>query len=154
MHRTLRIAIVVATVAILGGGASFAEDVVTATCKDGSTWSGAHRRGACRGHGGVQAFDSSATAPTASPTPATPMAPPSSPVAPSATPATLPRTNARPMGTPAPGGGPGQVWVNTASKVYHCAGDRYYGNTKRGGYMTEAAAKAAGDRPDHGKTCS
>jgi hypothetical protein len=58
------------------------------------------------------------------------------------------------MATPAPGGGPGRVWVNTRSKVYHCQGDRYYGNTKQGSYMAEAAAKAAGDRADHGKTCS
>lgn len=58
------------------------------------------------------------------------------------------------MATPAPGGGPGQVWVNTRTKVYHCQGDRYYGNTKAGSYMTEAAAKAAGDRPDHAHACS
>ncbi len=74
--------------------------------------------------------------------------------------AQVPATRAAPpgsaptMATPAPGGGPGQVWVNTRSHVYHCQGDRYYGNTARGGYMTEQAARAAGDRPDHGRACA
>ena len=106
---------------------------VTATGKDGTTFTGSTRKGACSGHGGVQSFA----------------------LDPATTAATAPAKK-----TPAPahqtaiGGGPGQVWVNTASHVYHCQGDRYYGKTKAGTYMTEAAAKSEGDRPDHGKACS
>ena len=38
----------------------------------------------------------------------------------------------------------GLVWVNTSSKVYHKAGDKYYGATKHGEFMTEADAQKMG----------
>jgi len=117
-------------------GASHAQDTntITATCKDGTTFSGTKRSGACRGHGGVQTWGPVATAPT-------PAAPP-----PQAAPTTAGGTNAPP-------GGSGQVWVNTASKVYHCPGTRWYGKTKAGTFMPEAQARAQGDKPAYGKSC-
>jgi hypothetical protein len=119
-------------------GTSQAQDTntVTATCKDGTTFTGTKRSGACRGHGGVQSWSTAAT--TASP---------------AATPST-PTASTSPRAAPSPGGGAGQVWVNTASKVYHCPATRWYGKTKQGSYMSEAEAKAQGARADHGKACS
>jgi hypothetical protein len=38
------------------------------------------------------------------------------------------------------------VWVNLSTKVYHRAGDRWYGTTKNGKYMTEEDAIKAGCR--------
>jgi hypothetical protein len=57
----------------------------------------------------------------------------------------------RASATPAPGGGPGMVWVNTKTHVYHQSSSRYYGKTKEGKYLSEEAAKAEGDKPAGGK---
>ncbi len=48
--------------------------------------------------------------------------------------------------TQAPGGGHGMVWVNLPTRIYHREGDRWYGKTKNGKYMTEADAIQQGYR--------
>ena len=122
----------------------------TGLCNDGSYWTGASKSGACRGHRGVKTwYASSAAAPTPA---ATPTAPPPAAPAPAAAPKT--KTSTPTSTTPAPGGGPGIVWLNTSTRIYHCYGTKYYGTTKAGAYMTEAAAKAKGAHPDAGKPCS
>ncbi len=55
-------------------------------------------------------------------------------------------TAPEPAANAAPGGGPGMVWVNTETKVFHESGDRWYGRTKQGKYMKESDAVAAGYR--------
>jgi hypothetical protein len=40
-----------------------------------------------------------------------------------------------------------QVWVNTATGVYHYPDTRWYGNTKQGKFMSEVEARAQGYRP-------
>jgi hypothetical protein len=112
---------------------------VIATCKDGTSFTGAKRAGACRGHGGVQAWG-------AAPSEATTI-----PVNAPAEPASPPPASRR---AAAPSAGSGQVWVNTDSHVYHCPGTRWYGKTKEGTYMSEVQAQAQGAKPDHGKGCA
>jgi len=64
----------------------------------------------------------------------------------STSPAAVPVTAATGATTPAPGGGPGLVWVNTQTHVYHKEGSRFYGTTKKGKYVSEADAIKEGDR--------
>jgi competence protein ComEA len=76
------------------------------------------------------------------PPPAAP-APPQAARVPAPAAAPAPRPAARPAETPPAAG---MVWVNLETKVFHREGDRWYGNTKRGQYMTESDALAAGYR--------
>jgi H+/gluconate symporter-like permease len=70
-----------------------------------------------------------------------------------ATPTTAATTAAKrqkapePQAVQAPGGGKGQVWVNTETHVYHKEGSKWYGRTKHGKYISEADAVKEGDRP-------
>lgn len=135
----------------------------TGLCKDGTYYSGATKKGACRGHKGVQdwygaaapapaaAAPASAPAAAAAPAPSA-AAPPAAAPAPSTTKPAA-KTPSGPAAAAAPGGGPGLVWVNHKSKVYHCPGTEWYGKTKDGEYMSEADATAKGNRADHGKAC-
>jgi len=64
-------------------------------------------------------------------------------------PTPVPTTGGRTPNTPATAQQPpekGMVWVNLDTKVFHREGDRYYGNTKHGKFMTEADAVTAGYR--------
>ena len=83
-----------------------------------------------------------ATAPAPKPAPAPPASAASSSAAP-------PAAGANTRSAPATAQQPpvkGMVWVNLETKVFHREGDRYYGNTKNGKFMTEADAVKAGYR--------
>lgn len=76
-------------------------------------------------------------------TKATAPAPQSSPAAASSSAATAPAKTTAPsqsQGTP----GPGLVWVNLNTGVYHYSGTQFYGKTKNGKYMSEEDAVKAG----------
>jgi hypothetical protein len=138
----------------------------TGQCKDGSYSNAAKKTGACRGHQGVKQWFAADTAAApakpaatsgkaAAPVAASAPAPAATPASAAAAPARAAKSSPDSVNNvaAAPGGGPGMVWLNTPTNVYHCSNSRYYGKTKEGKYMTEAQAKAAGAHPDHGKGC-
>ena len=88
-----------------------------------------------------QAAPKPAPAPAAAPKPAP--APAASTPAPAAA-ATAGAGKAASSTTPQQPPQKGMVWVNLSTKVFHREGDKYYGNTKNGKFMTEADAIAAG----------
>lgn len=116
----------------------------TGKCKDGTYTMASMKMGACGSHKGVATWWGKVKAPAKAAAAAPKTTPPAAPA----------QKGSATAGTPAPGGGPGLVWVNTGTKVYHCYGTRYYGTTKAGKYMTEAAAKGAGAHAENGKGCS
>ncbi|HMF63601.1 MAG TPA: DUF3761 domain-containing protein [Edaphobacter sp.] len=143
----------------------------TGICKDGTYSTAASKQGACRGHQGVKEWYAAApaaaaaaasSAKTAAPAvaPAKAAAPMAAPTAPTpaatpAAPAKAATTHASTASMPqAAGGGPGMVWLNTGTNVYHCSGTQFYGKTKAGAYMSEADAKAKGAHADHNKPCT
>jgi hypothetical protein len=46
-----------------------------------------------------------------------------------------------------------RVWVNNITRVYHCPGSSYYGNTRDGEFMKEAQARAMGFRALGRRAC-
>jgi hypothetical protein len=109
----------------------------------------------------AQQASAPAAAPAAAPAPA-PVAVPAPAPAPAPVQAALPKPAPMTMHPSARATGAGEftteaeakarcpsdtvVWVNTKSHIYHLAGTPSYGTTKRGAYMCETDANAAGDR--------
>jgi hypothetical protein len=119
----------------------------------------------CTGAAPAAPADAPAPAPAAQPAPAAPAAQPApapAPVAPAPAAAKpAPKASAQPTGagqfvtdTEAKAHCPTEnvVWVNTKTHVFHYAGHPRYGKTKKGVYMCEADATAAGDRASKSET--
>ena len=90
--------------------------------------------------GGSTANASNAPASSGANSASTPTTPPKS--SKKSTPSSPPSTSQADRGNP----GPGMVWVNLNSGVYHYEGSRYYGKTTNGKYMSESDAVSAGYR--------
>lgn len=168
-HRILGLLLLASPLTLLAAAPADAPPGTSALCKDGSYYQG-EKKGACKEHRGVKDWygSAAATAPAA-PTAKTTATPPAVAPAPAPKPAAVAKTAPAPAPAPAAtpdrkppqpaakaaaGGGAGKVWINANSKVYHCPGDRWYGKTKDGQYVSEADAKAQGYKGPRGKDCS
>ncbi len=128
----------------------------TAECKDGTFASPEAKSGACSGHKGVKTWFGKNESKSGAPLPSAEKQSGGGKVSEAAGTGKTTKASASQDAasmSAAPGGGAGKVWVNSASKVYHCESDRYYGKTKKGEYMTEADAKAKGMRAAYKKSC-
>jgi hypothetical protein len=151
------IAVMAAAVMIAAPGvhaqAAASSGSMTVQCNDGTSQTVTTTKGACHGHKGINksasgsssssSGSSSSNSSTASSNAA---AAPAAASKSSASSSSGSATKSASTTTPAAGGGPDKVWVNTGSKTkaYHCQGDKYYGTTKQGQYMTKAQAEAQG----------
>jgi hypothetical protein len=71
----LSAALIMGLLAPIGASHAQTANTVTATCKDGTTFSGTKRTGTCRGHGGVQSWDAAPAGGGAAAAPTTTTAP-------------------------------------------------------------------------------
>jgi Protein of unknown function (DUF3761) len=145
----------------------------TGQCKDGTYTTSASKQGACKGHQGIKEWyaagssapadakaggtvgksATSSSSSSATSSSSKPGAASSSTSTAAPAPAKSAKTSTANMAA-APGGGPGVVWLNADSNIYHCPGSQFYGKTKNGAYMSEADAKAKGAHPDHNRPCT
>ena len=120
----------------------------TGLCRDGSYTSNATKKGACADHKGVKdwfAMAATATAPAKDIAASAPASASTAAVQPArTTPATA---KAAPSTAPAAGGGPGQVWVNASTKVYHCVGDQVLRQDQAGRVHDGGRCKGGGQSP-------
>lgn len=148
----------------------------TAICKDGSYYFGQSKNDACKAHGGPKAWYTVPASGDAARAPSSPNpvlaarsvadaanAPPNVSTGPSrasveaanaSAQAAHPPANVPEYQDPAPGGRKGLVWVSDGRKVYRCEGDKLYGRTQPGKYMSEQDAKSKGLPSESGKACS
>jgi hypothetical protein len=135
----------------------------TAQCKDGTWSSERNRDAACSGHDGIRTWYGPSDSPTNTPAPAT--MPPQT--FPKSTPQQMPNAQTPTTGTQTgsrptlpggmsrkSGGGAGKVWVDRSSRTYVCEGERGYGSSSGGSYMSESEAVSAGNQPANGARCS